>query len=73
MEIYLLKNAVETDHSVLGICRGIQLMNACFDGTLYQDLEMEYNSGIRNTLIWSMKTVGKLCILSLILSAVDYR
>ena len=39
-------NAVERNKSVLGICRGIQFMNSCYDGTLYQDLATEYNSCI---------------------------
>lgn len=34
------------DKSVLGICRGIQFMNACYGGTLYQDLAMEHESSI---------------------------
>ncbi len=46
MERYILKNAIEIDKSVLGICRGIQFMNACYGGTLYQDLATEYSSGI---------------------------
>ena len=46
MEQYILKNAVNMDRSVLGICRGIQLMNACYGGTLYQDLKTEHNSCI---------------------------
>ncbi len=35
MEVYLLKAAVDKDKSVLGICRGIQIINACLGGTLY--------------------------------------
>lgn len=50
MEVYLLKKAVEQDKSVLGICRGIQLMNACFGGTLYQDLEREYGSQVSHRM-----------------------
>lgn len=38
MESYLFKRAVEDDKPVLGICRGIQLMNVLLGGTLYQDL-----------------------------------
>lgn len=34
------------DKSVLGICRGIQFMNSCYGGTLYQDLTIEHNSCI---------------------------
>ena len=46
MEHYILTKAVEQNKSVLGICRGIQFMNACYEGTLYQDLETEYASNI---------------------------
>ena len=46
MERYILDRAIEKDKSVLGICRGVQFMNACYGGTLYQDLETEHNSGI---------------------------
>lgn len=41
MERYILNEAAERDKSVLGICRGVQFMNACYGGTLYQDLETE--------------------------------
>ena len=44
MEQYILNGAVEQDKSVLGICRGIQFMNACYGGTLYQDLATEHTS-----------------------------
>lgn len=46
MERYILNKSVERNKSVLGICRGIQFMNSCFGGTLYQDLEMEHFSCI---------------------------
>ncbi len=46
MEAYILKAAVEMDKAVFGICRGIQFMNACYGGTLYQDLETEHASCI---------------------------
>ena len=46
MEQYILKKAVEKDRSVLGVCRGIQLMNVCYGGTLYQDLKSEYDSDL---------------------------
>ncbi|MCR5357995.1 MAG: gamma-glutamyl-gamma-aminobutyrate hydrolase family protein [Lachnospiraceae bacterium] len=38
MESELLKQALERDMPILGICRGIQFLNAYLGGTLYQDL-----------------------------------
>ena len=48
MEQYILKHAVKSDKSVLGICRGVQFMNACFGGTLYQDLATEHPSSVEH-------------------------
>ena len=38
MEKFLFNEALKFDKPVLGICRGIQLMNVLLGGTLYQDL-----------------------------------
>lgn len=48
MDKYILIRAVELDKAVLGICRGIQLMNAVFGGSLYQDLPTEFESEIEH-------------------------
>ena len=40
-EIALCCEFVRLRKPILGICRGIQLMNAAFGGTLYQDLQSE--------------------------------
>ena len=44
MEIAVLNEAIRTDKPVLGICRGIQLINAALGGTLYQDLPTQHPS-----------------------------
>ena len=44
METIVLKMAMEADKPVLGICRGIQLINAALGGTLYQDLPLQHPS-----------------------------
>lgn len=37
-EMELLHEFVEADRPVLGICRGVQLINVAYGGTLYQDI-----------------------------------
>ena len=44
VEQVLLHLALERDLPVLGICRGIQFLNAVLGGTLYQDLPTEHPS-----------------------------
>lgn len=48
MERYLLNRIVEQDKAALGICRGIQFMNVCYGGTLFQDLVTEHTSCINH-------------------------
>lgn len=40
-ELALLDRAIENRLPILGICRGIQLINVKFGGTLYQDLKTD--------------------------------
>jgi len=46
LETILLQEALERDMPILGICRGIQLMNAALGGTLYQDIPTQLPSDI---------------------------
>ena len=46
MEKILFSMALEKNKSMLGICRGLQLMNALLGGTLYQDLPTQHPSDI---------------------------
>lgn len=48
MEKTVLEMAIADDKPVLGICRGIQLINAALGGTLYQDLPAQYPSDINH-------------------------
>lgn len=50
LEPALLSLAMERDLPVLGICRGIQLMNAVLGGTLYRDLPTEHGDGLNHRI-----------------------
>lgn len=47
-EKILLALAQEKDKPILGICRGIQFINAALGGTLYQDLPTEYGAEVNH-------------------------
>lgn len=48
MEAQLVRLALERDLPLLGICRGIQLMNAALGGTLWQDLPTQHPSAVEH-------------------------
>ncbi len=48
MEIKLLDMFMQADKPVLGVCRGIQLINAQLGGTLYQHLPAQYQNEINH-------------------------
>lgn len=41
-EVALFKPAFDSKKPILGICRGMQMINCCLGGTLYQDLPTDY-------------------------------
>lgn len=43
IEIKLLQAALAANKPILGVCRGIQLLNVVLGGTLYQDLPSQYS------------------------------
>lgn len=47
-ELQILDFAVTNDKPVLGICRGCQLINVYFGGTLYQDLKTEKGEKLKH-------------------------
>jgi len=48
VEIELARRARADGKSILGVCRGMQLLNVAFGGTLYQDLPAEFASSINH-------------------------
>lgn len=46
MELQVIDYALQQNKAILGICRGIQILNAALGGTLYQDLPIQHPSEI---------------------------
>ncbi|BDS11731.1 gamma-glutamyl-gamma-aminobutyrate hydrolase family protein [Aureispira anguillae] len=47
-ELTILDWCFKQDYPILGICRGFQLLNVYFGGTLYQDLETQQPSKVKH-------------------------
>ncbi len=45
-ELKLVELALKKGKSILGICRGLQVLNVFFGGTLYQDIDQDLNTEI---------------------------
>ena len=45
-ELELARACVRRNKPVLGVCRGLQLLNVCFGGSLYQDIETMHPQGL---------------------------
>jgi putative glutamine amidotransferase len=48
LEMQLTRWAVAEGKPLLGLCRGLQVINVTLGGTLYQDLEAQYPGGIKH-------------------------
>lgn len=48
LEAAVFRKALEADKPILGICRGIQFINAALGGTLYQDIPSQHPSDIEH-------------------------
>ena len=49
MEFALIKRAREQDLPILGICRGMQILNVAFGGSLVADIPTQYSTKITHT------------------------
>lgn len=47
-DIFVIEYALSKNKSILGICRGIQILNVTLNGDLYQDLPTQYRSKINH-------------------------
>src|SRR6266566_4921999 len=50
MEMHLMHTALQEDMPILGICRGMQLLNVALGGTLYQDITTEFPDRMEQVL-----------------------
>ena len=62
-ETAVLDLAVRMDIPILGICRGIQMMNVYFGGTLYQDIPAQCPSDIKHRMEEPYHRTSHSCIL----------
>ena len=49
-ELFMLRYLLTTGKPYLAVCRGVQLVNVAFGGTLYQDLASQYDSPVDHAM-----------------------
>lgn len=50
-ELALIKAAIRQQKPILGVCRGMQLLNVAFGGTLYQDLSLRPEKALKHVQV----------------------
>ena len=50
LELNIVELALEQNKPLLGICRGIQVINVALGGTLYSDISTQFKTNIRHDL-----------------------
>lgn len=55
-EMQLAKKVLPSDIPVLGICRGMQLLNIAAGGNIYQDIAMQYSTDLKHSNPQSRKS-----------------
>ncbi|MFY1068178.1 gamma-glutamyl-gamma-aminobutyrate hydrolase family protein [Enterococcus sp. AD013-P3] len=50
-ELALVKEAVTQQKPIFGVCRGMQLLNVAFGGTLYQDLSLRPEKALKHVQV----------------------
>lgn len=50
LEHFFMKEVIARDKPLLAICRGVQLLNILYGGTLYQDLPSEFETSINHQM-----------------------
>lgn len=55
MELSLLSHVMKSRKPILGICRGIQIINVALGGTIYQDIPSQYSSSLAHKQPFSYK------------------